>query len=56
MLDTVTSSYDNIEDHSYTGFAFVDLKKGFDTVLHYILLTKLNYYGILGVADTLVHS
>ena len=40
MFDTVTSSYDNIDDHSYTGLAFVDLKKGFDTVLQYILLTK----------------
>ena len=25
MLDVVTSSYDNIDDHSYTGLAFVDL-------------------------------
>ena len=26
MLDVVTSSYDNIDDHSYTGLAFLDLK------------------------------
>ena len=37
MLDVVTSSYDNIDDHFYTGLAFVDLKKAFDTVLHNIL-------------------
>ena len=46
MLDVVTSSYDNIDDHFYTGLAFVDLKKAFDTVSHNILLTKLNNYGI----------
>ena len=27
MLDVVTSCYDNIDDHSCTGLAFVDLKK-----------------------------
>ena len=27
MLDIVTSSYNNIDDYSYTGLAFVDLKK-----------------------------
>ena len=43
-------------DHSYTGFAFVDLKKAFDTVSHNILLTKLNNYGIRGVAHTLICS
>ena len=49
MLDVVTSSYDNIDDQSYTGVVF-------DTMSRNILLTKLNYYGIRGVADTLIHS
>ena len=56
MLNVVTSSYDNIHDHSYTGLAFVDLKKAFDTVSRHILLTKLNNYGIRGVAHTLIRS
>ena len=56
MLDVVASSYDNIDDYSYTGLAFVDLKKAFDTVSHNVLLTKLNNYGIRGVAYTLIHS
>ena len=56
MLDVVTSSYDNIDDHFYTGLAFVDLKKAFDAVSHNILLTKLNNYGNQGVAYTLIRS
>ena len=56
MLGVVTSSYHNIDDHSYMGLAFVDLKKAFDTVSHNVLLTKLNNYGIRGVAHTLIHS
>ena len=58
MLDIVTSSYNNIDDHSYTGLAFVDLKRAFDSVPHNILLTKLNTvnYGIRGVAHTLIRS
>ena len=46
MLVVVTSSYDNIDDHSYSELAFVDLKKAFDTVSHNILLTKLSNYDI----------
>ena len=35
---------------NYTAGVLVDLKKGFDIVDHNILLEKLDYYGIIGVA------
>ena len=54
MLDGVTSSYDNIDDRSCTGLAFVYLKKAFGTISRNILLTKLNNCGIRGLAHTLI--
>ena len=39
-----------LDGGNYTAGVFVDLKKAFDTVDHNILLEKLDYYGIRGVA------
>ena len=39
-------------DHGlYAYGVYLDLKKPFDTVNHKILLSKLNYYGIWGIAN-----
>ena len=53
LLDVITSTYDNINDNAFTGLVMVDLKKAFDTVSHSILLSKLQNYGIRGVAADL---
>ena len=48
MIDKITTSIDN---KSYCIGIFIDLKKAFDTLNHEILVEKLKYYGIRGVAS-----
>ena len=47
ICEQITNSIDN---RDYCAGVFIDLSKAFDTIDHTILLTKLQHYGIRGVA------
>ena len=42
--------YKSLDEGNYVFGIYIDLKKAFDTVQHQILLQKLQYYGIRGIA------
>ena len=52
----VESIQKQLDAGNYTAGVFFDLKKAFDTVDHNILLEKLDYYGIRGVAKNWFES
>ena len=47
MIDYI---YKSLDEGNYVFGIYIDLKKAFDTVQHQILLQKLQYYGIRGIA------
>ena len=51
ILDFVKTIEDAIESGQYAIGVFCDLSKAFDTLNHEVLLEKLDYYGIRGVAN-----
>lgn len=53
LVDDILSGY---EGCGFTGVTLCDLSKAFDTVDHCLLILKLKYYGIHGVALRLMES
>ena len=52
LLSIVGQIREAMDCKTYTFGVFIDLEKAFDTVKHDILSSKLNYYGIRGVANS----
>ena len=51
LLNLTEDRRSDLDDNSFAVSVFIDLQKAFDTVHHKILLYKLNYYGIRGIAN-----
>ena len=56
MLDLITTCYDNLNCKKFSALIFLDIQKAFDSVSHQKLLKKLEYYGIRGIANSLICS
>ena len=53
LVEEITSS---IDAENFSIGVFIDLKKAFDTVNHNLLIDKLEYYGIRGIAQEWLKS
>ena len=51
ILDIVNTIQNNMNSGKFTCGLFIDLKQAFYTVDHYILLQKLDFYGIRGIVN-----
>ena len=50
ILDLVNTISQKIDSKYYSMGIFIDLSKAFDTINHKILIDKVEYYGIRGIA------
>ena len=51
-LELTESISDSIDSKQHCAGVFIDLKKAFDTVDHKLLVEKLSFYGVRGIANT----
>ena len=56
LTDMTESIRGSIDKNKFVAGIFIDLQKAFDTVDHSILLSKLDHYGIRGVANNWFRS
>ena len=56
ILDLITSCHDNIQNKDIFALLFLNIKNAFDSVLHSILLQKLEHYGIGSIASSLLKT
>ena len=56
ILDMIRMCCDNLDNNRPSTLLFLDIKKAFDSVSHEKLLKKLDFYGIRGVANSLLSS
>ena len=56
IVDIVSAIQSNTDKRLFTCGIFIDLKKGFDTVNHQILLNKLSHYGFRGIINNWFES
>lgn len=50
IIELTTKLTDAIDDRKLTAAIFLDLSKAFDTVDNSIIISKLEHYGIRGIA------
>ena len=51
-LELIESISNSIDSKHHCAGVFIDLKKAFDTVNHKLLVERLSFYGVRGIANT----